>query len=64
MKVYILFALANDYNQPDRAFVKLFWEKPTHEQLKKYGFIQEESESLRKPNRGGETEYWVEEFSQ
>ena len=63
-KVWILFSVANDYNQPEKAFEELWWEKPSFEDLKKYGYTEEDynSEEMCKPNRGGETTYWVEEF--
>ncbi len=63
-KVWILFYIDNEYNQPDRAFEKLYWEKPTHKQLEKYGFSKADTKAFQKPNRGGEAEYWVEEFSE
>lgn len=35
---WIVFSVANEYNQPDRAFEGLYWEKPTDEYLQKtYG---------------------------
>jgi hypothetical protein len=69
-KVWILFVKENEYNQPPRAFVKLFWEKPTLEDLEEYGFKQAHFDAenlrkeLRKPNNGGEAEYWVETFQE
>lgn len=62
--VWILFSVANDYNQPNKAFEKLWWHKPTHDDLKEFGFDLKESEHLIKPNRGGMTEYWIESFSE
>ncbi len=47
MKVWILFSIANDYNQPDKAFEKLFWEKPTAEELgKELGYTKEAMEEI------------------
>ena len=62
--VWILMSIANDYNQPEKAFEKLWWFKPTHNELKQYGFTKEESVNLIKPNRGGSTQYWVESFTE
>lgn len=62
-KVWILLSAANDYNQPEAAFENIWWEKPTYEDLKHYGFTEEDADQLFKPNRGGETEYWVSEFT-
>lgn len=61
--VWILMFVDNEYNQPERAFEKLWWHEPTYEDLKVYGFSEEEAKELHKPNWGGDTEYWVEEFS-
>lgn len=54
----------NDYNQPEKAFAKLWWHRPTYDDLKGYGFNKEDAERLSKLNRGGETEYWVESFTE
>lgn len=63
MKVYILFSIANQYDQPEKAFEKLFWNKPTFEDLKPYGFSEEEyHENMFKRNIGGCGKFWVEEF--
>lgn len=62
--VWILMYVRNDYNQPEQAFEKLWWEKPTYDDLKEYGFTEEDAENLHKPNRGGETEYWVDKFTE
>src|SRR5699024_3618951 len=62
--VWILMYVDNDYNQPDQAFEKLWWNCPTYEELKEYGFSKEDAENLHKPNTGGETEYWVECFTE
>jgi hypothetical protein len=62
--VWILMYVTNDYNQPDKAFEKLWWYEPTHEDLKEYGFSKEDSEKRYKPNRGGQTKYWVESFTE
>tara|TARA_R110002020_G_scaffold421528_1_gene630613 strand:- start:356 stop:544 length:189 start_codon:yes stop_codon:yes gene_type:complete len=52
MKVWILFSVANDYNQPDKAFEKIYWEEPT----------KEERERVKEMNNYG-GEYWIEEFT-
>lgn len=52
----------NDYNQPPKAFEKLFWTKPTYNDLKEFGFTKKDAKNLIKPNRGGDTKYWIEEF--
>ena len=57
-------SIANDYNQPEKAFEELWWFEPTHNELKQYGFTKEESVNLIKPNRGGSTQYWVESFTE
>ena len=62
--VWILMYVDNDYNQPAKAFKKLWWHKPTYNDLKEYGFSEEDAENLCKPNRGGETRYWVESFTE
>ena len=62
--VWILMYVDNDYNQPQKAFKKLWWKKPTYDDLKKFGFSKEDAENLSKPNRGGETKYWVESFTE
>ena len=62
-KVWILFSVANDYNQPEKAFEKLWWYKPTYENLKEFGFTENEAKKLKKPNNGGGGEYWIECFS-
>lgn len=63
VKVWILMSVANDYNQPDKAFETLWWEKPTYEDLKPYGFSEEEAKRMRSPNKFGDGDYWVETFS-
>lgn len=62
--VWILMYVDNDYNQPEKAFEKLWWTKPTYKELEEYGFSEEDAKNLSKPNRGGQTEYWVEAFSE
>lgn len=52
MKIWILFSVANDYNQPDKAFEKIYWEEPT----------KEERESVKRLNSGN-NDYWIEEFT-
>ena len=54
----------NDYNQPEKAFAELWWHEPTYDDLKKFGFSVDDAKRLHKPNRGGETEYWVEVFNE
>ena len=64
-KVWILFSVANDYNQPDKAFEELFWEKPTQKYLmEKYGFNTEQAKEMRQSNVDGSGDFWVEEFNQ
>jgi hypothetical protein len=46
-EVWILFSVANDYNQPDAAFEKIFFKEPTFEDLKEYEGM----------------DYWVEKFT-
>lgn len=61
MEIWILFSVANDYNQPDRAFEKLYWEKPTAEKLaSEIGYIKEIGEKLL--NGEHYDGYWLEEF--
>jgi len=62
--IWILFSVANDYSQPEKAFEKLFWSKPTYEDLKEYGFDEKDAKRLIRPNYGGMTEYWVESFTE
>ena len=62
-KVWILFSIANEYNQPSKAFEKLFWHKPTYEELKEFGYSKDESKGMRKNNINGCGDYWVEEFN-
>jgi len=63
MKVWILMSVANDYNQPDKAFEKLFWEKPTYDDLKEFDFSEQEAKDLTKNNISGCGDYWVETFT-
>jgi len=51
MKVWILFSVANDYNQPDKAFEKIYWEEPT----------KKERERVKEMNNYG-GKYWIEEL--
>jgi hypothetical protein len=53
MKVWILFSVANDYNQPDKAFEKIYWEKPTKEERKR----------VQEMNDNSNDRYWIEKFS-
>ena len=52
MKVWILFSVANDYNQPEKAFEKIYWEKPSKEELKRVEILNEDNDN-----------YWIEEFT-
>ena len=63
-KVWILMYVDNDYNQPEKAFAELWWHKPTYEDLQKYGFTEDDAKRQNKPNRCGETEYWIESFTE
>jgi hypothetical protein len=63
-KVWILFSVANDYNQPEKAFEAIWWHKPTYEELKDFGFTETDAQNMCRPNRGGQTEYWVEEITE
>jgi hypothetical protein len=51
MKVWILFSVANEYDQPEKAFEKIYWEKPT----------KEEKDRVKLLNSGNDS-YWIEEF--
>jgi len=69
MKVYILMYQENDYNQPEKAFGKLFWEVPTKEELVKacnFDFrYQGEScyeELLNGKRITLDCDYWIETF--
>lgn len=67
MKVWILFSVANDYNQPDAAFEKLWWKEPTADDIAlELGYIVD-CEQVRTLLRG-ETLYddgrwWISEFT-
>jgi len=70
MKVWILFSVANDYNQPARAFEKLWWSEPTNEEIAtQLGYSVDYVASVR--NRlfnGGldvpmEASYWIDVIS-
>jgi len=69
MKVWILFSVANDYNQPDAAFEKLYWEKPTAEQLAEELGYYKDSEPIKRLiennsyKESGGTDYWITEFT-
>ena len=52
MKIWILFSVANDHNQPERAFEEIYWEEPT----------KEEKEKINHMNKHSDTDYWIEEF--
>ena len=52
MKVWILFSAANEYNQPDKAFEKIYWEEPT----------KEERDRVKQLNKSND-DYWIEEFN-
>jgi hypothetical protein len=68
MKVWILFMIANAYDQPEKAFEKLYWEKPTLEELNTFfgykadfpqtNVMLEGAEFVEDGNR-----YWIEEFT-
>lgn len=65
-KVWILKSKANDYNQPDEAFEKLYFFKPTKEELGNYlGVMVEFMEGLSNGEiyDDGGMEYWVDEYS-
>ena len=57
MKIWILFSVANDYNQPDRAllfiWLKIYWEEPTKEERKR----------VQDMNDNSNNRYWIEKFS-
>jgi hypothetical protein len=60
--VWLLLYVDNDYNQPEKALEKVFWHEPTYEDLRQYGFTKEDVKNMSKPNRGGQTEYWIEVY--
>ena len=64
--VWILFSVANDYNQPDKAFEKLWWKKPTAEELGKVlGMYPDAGTVIRLLNGEEVSEdgvLWLEEF--
>jgi len=49
MKVWIKFSRANDYNQPEKAFESIHWEKPIDHEVDKVWYI-------------GDCEFWYECF--
>lgn len=51
MEIWILFSVANDYNQPEKAFEQIYWEKPTKEEI----------ERVKRLNEGNDR-YWIESF--
>lgn len=63
MKVWILFYEENVEYPPPKAFEKLFWKKPTYEDLKEYGFTKKQAKNpeRRVSNWSGD-EFWVECF--
>ena len=71
MKVYVLMYVNNNYDQPEKAFSQLFFNKPTKVELSKEMNLQINSsteskfESILKGDRIYDeyyTEYWLEEF--
>lgn len=64
-QVWILFSVANDYNQPNKAFEELFWEQPDSEDLKKLGIHDEMdiSDILKgRRTRVSGADYWIEKI--
>lgn len=63
--VWILFSVVNDYNQPEKAFEKIYWHKPTYEDLMEYGFSSDEAnKECPYLNKVGSVEYWIESFTE
>jgi hypothetical protein len=52
MKIWMLFSVANDYNQPDRAFEKIYWQEPTKEERERVEILN-----------AGNDKYWIESFT-
>lgn len=46
-KVWILTSTMNDYNQHGEYFEAVWFHKPTYEDLKQFGFNEDESEKLK-----------------
>ena len=70
MKVWILFSVANDYNQPEKAFEKLWWSEPTNEEIATYlGYSVDFVASVREQLFNGVLDlsmvgrYWIDVFS-
>jgi hypothetical protein len=62
--VWILFSIANDYNQPPKAYENIWWHKPTFEDLKEYGYSKKQCTNIAIPIKISGVEYWVESFSE
>jgi hypothetical protein len=64
--VWILFSVANNYDQPESAFEKLWWQKPTAEELGKHLGMYPDSDPVAKLFAGEKVRndgtYWLEEF--
>lgn len=60
-KVWILFSVANDYNQPEKAFEKLWWHEPTLEDVKEFGFNETDLNNWGW-ERSGQGQMWIETF--
>lgn len=52
MEIWILFSVANQYYQPEKAFEKIYWEEPTKEERKRISDLNENSSDR----------YWIEKF--
>ena len=70
MKVWILFSIANNYNQPPKAFEKLWWSEPTNEEIAtQLGYSIEYVASVRKLlfneglNISMDGSYWIDVIS-
>jgi len=66
-KIWILFSKANEYNQPAKAFEKLFWTEPTTKELSELigcstntALLLLEGETINECN----DKYWIESFTQ
>lgn len=60
MKVYILFS--DSYSVPEKVFEHLYWEIPTYEQLRDYGYSEQEAKEWSKPCETGWGCYYIEVF--
>lgn len=70
MNVWIVFSLANNYDQPDKAFELLLWEEPTESSLKDiikiYGISKNQIESLlnlKIIKNASHDSIWIEKFT-